>query len=348
MPSAPLLGPIAPHAGIIIPTYFSNKPSDDTVRELIWLTVLDCPHYVSPDNTWLVVDGDDRTAALAAETNERFRKRYGRPYRLLVLSDNGGKLWALREGLARLLSQREDLRYAIIRDGDGDHLPAHIPALVAAAEALERFYGHTRLIVIGSRGSRHHPLGWVRGELETLLDHVTLDAVIWALARQGHTPDLQHCRGADPPDLSSGYKLYGRAEAERIVTDEPVLSTLSASDYWHYGPETCTIVEAFLRDTIVAQVPRLTWEQQPTTAFGEFRHTELYGELLLWVYARLGIPLEVAARMYDRRTVALHLRTTPEGRRALVRLRAHVLDRLASHLGKGSVDPPGNDVLSFL
>ncbi|MGC9360231.1 MAG: glycosyltransferase [Anaerolineae bacterium] len=348
MSSAPSFGPIAPYAGIIIPTYFSSKPSNDTVRELIWLTVRDCPHYVSPDATWLVVDGDDRTATLAAETNERFAESYGRPYRLLVLPENGGKLWALREGLRRLLSQRDNLRYAIIRDGDGDHLPAHIPALVAAAESLERFYGHTRLIVIGSRGSRHHPMGWVRGELETLLDQVTLDAVIWTLARQGRTPDLQHCRGADPPDLSSGYKLYGRAEAERLATDDPIFSTLSESDYWHYGPETCTIVEAFLRDTIVAQVPRLTWEQQPTTAFGEFHHTELYGELLLWVYTRLEIPVGVAARMYDHRTSPLHLRTTPEGRKALDGLRVRVMERLASHLGHGHVAPPGNDVLSFL
>ncbi len=348
MSSATPLGPIAPHAGVVIPTYFSKKPPDDTVRELIWLTVRDCPHYVSPDDTWLVVDGDDRTAALAAETNERFAEHYGRPYRLLVLPANGGKLWALREGLRRLLSERDDLRHAIIRDGDGDHLPAHIPALVAAAEALERFYGHTRLIVIGARGSRHHPMGWVRGELETLLDHVTLDAVIWALARQGRTPDLQHCREANPPDLSSGYKLYGRKEAECLVAADPVFSTLSDSDYWHYGPETCTIVEAFLRDTIVAQLSRLTWEQQPTTAFGEFQHTELYGELLLWVYARLEIPVGVAARMYDRRTSPLHLRTTPEGRKALDALRLRVMEQLELHLGDGGAAPPGNDVLSFL
>lgn len=348
MVSRPILGPICPCTGMVIPTYFSHKPSDETVRELIWMTLRDCPHYVPPGQTWLVVDGDERTATLAAETNKRFRQHYGHPFRLLALPQNGGKLWALREGVARLLSENEDLRFAIIRDGDGDHLPAHIPALVAAGKALQRFYQHTRLIVIGSRGSRHHPMGWVRGELETLLDHVTLDTVIWALARQGRTPDLQHCRGADPPDLSSGYKLYGRAEAKHLVQDEPVLATLKPNDYWHYGPETCTIVEAFLRDTIIAQVPRLTWEQQPTTSFGEFSHAELYGELLLWVYARLGIPVEVAARMYDRRTIPLRLRTTPEGRQALDGLRQRVLSRLSERLGKGSFERPGNDVLAFL
>lgn len=348
MSSASLLDPITPHAGVVIPAYFSSKPSDDTVRELLWLTVRDCPHYVSPDNTWLVVDGDKRTATLAAETNHRFKERYGQPFQLLSLPTNGGKLWAVREGLARLLSQGESIRFAIIRDGDGDHLPEHIPALVAAAEALQRFYGHTRLIVIGARSSRHHPIGWVRGELETLLDYVTLDAVSWALAREGRSPDLQHCRGADPPDLSSGYKLYGRAEAERLVTDEPVLATLSPSDYWHYGPETCTIVEALLRDTVVAQIARLTWERQPTTSFGEFAHTDLYGELLLWVYARLNVQLETATRIFDRRTAALRLRTTPEGRQALDVLRARVLGRLAARLGSDRVRPSGNEVLSFL
>jgi len=348
MSSRSSLDAIAPQTGVVIPAYFSSKPSDDTIRELLWLTLKDTPHFVAPSRTWVVVDGDPRTAALAAETNARFGETYGQPFRFHVLPSNGGKLWALREGLARLLAQGDDVRHAIIRDGDGDHLPAHIPALVAAAEAMERFYGHTRLIVIGARASRHHPMGWMRGELETLLDHVTMDAVSYALAREGQAPDLQHCRGASPPDLSSGYKLYGRAAAQQIVSDEPVLATLSPSDYWHYGPETCTIVEAFLRDTVVAQITRLTWEAQPTTSFGEFGQLDLYGELLLWVYARLEIPLQAAARMFDRRATPLLLRTMPEGRQALRDLRARVLRALQAQAGKGDISPAGHDVLSFL
>jgi len=348
MSSRPSLSAIAPQAGVVIPAYFSSKPSDDTIRELLWLTLKDTPHFVAPSRTWVVVDGDPRTAALAAETNARFEETYGQPFALHLLARNGGKLWALREGLARLLAQGNDVRYAIIRDGDGDHLPAHIPALVAAADALERFYGHKRLIVIGARASRHHPMGWMRGELETLLDHVTLDAVCYALAREGRAPDLQHCRGANPPDLSSGYKLYGRVAAQQLVSDEPVLATLSPSDYWHYGPETCTIVEALLRDTVVAQTTRLTWEAQPTTSFGEFGQLDLYGELLLWVYARLEIPLQAAARMFDRRATPLQLRTMPEGRQALQALRARVLEALSARSGLDPIPVAGHNVLSFL
>ena len=340
MSSRPSLSTIAPQTGVVIPAYFSSKPSDDTIRDLLWLTLKDTPHFVAPSRTWVVVDGDPRTAALAAETNARFEETYGQPFALHVLARNGGKLWALREGLARLLAQGNDVRYAIIRDGDGDHLPAHIPALVAAADALERFYGHKRLIVIGARASRHHPMGWMRGELETLLDHVTLDAVCYALAREGRAPDLQHCRGANPPDLSSGYKLYGRVAAQQLVSDEPVLATLSPSDYWHYGPETVTLVEATLLGAVVAEKLRLTWDGQPATSFGEFRHVALYGELLAWVWARLELPLEVAARHYDNYAPGLTLRTMSPGRELIDQVRAYALTKVQAHRGEAGELPP--------
>ena len=53
-------------------------------------------------------------------------------------------------------------------------------------------------------------MGWARGELETLLDRVTLDALAYRLAREGRALNLAHCCGDGVPDLSTGYKVYGR------------------------------------------------------------------------------------------------------------------------------------------
>ena len=152
---------------------------------------------------------------------------------------------------------------------------------------------------------------------------VTLDALTYALARQGRTLDLSHCSGQGVPDLSSGFKVYGREIAAKLFANsEPQLASLSPSDYWHYGPETVTIIEAGLGDALIAEISRLTWDGQPATSFGEFRQVALYGELLAWVYARLEIPLSVAARLYDNLTPHLPLRTTVQGAEMLDALRA--------------------------
>ena len=121
---------------------------------------------------------------------------------------------------------------------------------------LRDAYAHTRLIVLGARRSRHHPMGSNRGELETLLDQVTLDALAFALVRQGRAINLAHCHTGRVPDVSSGYKVYGRQMAEALfVETEPRLQGLSAHDYWHFGPETVPVVEAMLSGGVLGRAP---------------------------------------------------------------------------------------------
>lgn len=311
--------------GMVVPAYFPAAPTDDLVRRLLWMTLGDCRHYLPLDHVWVVVDGDRRTFRLAAELRRRLAEG-GDTFNLMLLPENQGKLAAMRQGIHALLVAQPDVRYAVVRDGDGDHALSDMPHLVRAAARLAGAYGHTNLIVAGARGSRHRPMGWARGELETLLDRVTLDALAYRLAREGRALNLAHCSGGGVPDLSTGYKVYGRDVAHRLfVGAEPSLAGMSSDDYWHYGPETVTIVEAMLAGAEFAEVRRLTWDGQPTSSFNEFRHVRLYGELLAWVFTRLEIPVEVAARLFDNAARPLLLGTMAAGAETLAELRAEVL-----------------------
>lgn len=337
------------NTGVVIPAYFSAKPSDELVRHLLWVTLADSPHYLPLGHVYVVVDGDARTARLAGEIQEALEREWGERFALLALPRNLGKFGAMREGICALLADRPEVEWIVIRDGDGDHVLSAMPHLVRAAAFLRQIYGHSRLLVIGSRPNRHRPMGFARGELERLLDAVTVDALSYALARQGRAPDLSYCLDTEAPDLSSGYKVYGREIAEHLfLHGVPHYMTLSEADYWHYGPETVTIVEAVLEGAIVAEVPRPTWDGQPTTSFGEFRLLSLYGELMAWVWARLEIPLEVAASHFDRHTPAMLLRTTGEGRDLLEKLRAYALEKVWRHRGAIGAIPLPKPLLPFI
>jgi hypothetical protein len=325
---------------IIVPAYFSAKPSDDLVRHLLWLTLGDAHHYTPLEHVWVVVDGDPRTEGILRGLQSEMARAQGATFHILPLAENHGKLWAIQEGARAILSAQPDIQYLVIRDGDGDHAASAVPQLLRSAAFLAESRGHLRMIVIGARPSRHRPMGWIRGELEALLDRITLDALSYALARQGRALDLSNCSGEAAPDLSSGFKVYGReVAAELFVNSQPQMATLSPSDYWHYGPETVTIIEAGLTDVLIAETSRLTWDGQPATSFGEFRHVALYGELLAWVLARLEIPLSVAARFYDNLTPHLPLRTTAQGAEMLEALRDHALTKLSTWKGGEPILP---------
>jgi len=332
---------------VIVPAFFSSKPSDEVVRRLLWMTLCDTPRYLPWENVLVVVDGDARTQRIASELQAEAEKTGGGRFNLLSLTRNEGKLAAITKGMQHLLPRQPGVRVIAVRDGDGDHLISDLPQIVRAAMLLERVYGHSRTIVIGARQSRHRPMGWVRGELEELLDGLTLDASLYALARLGRAANLRHCHNVIP-DLSSGYKAYGRQAADLLFLGaDPHYLTMSAEDYWHFGPETVTVVEGLLADCVLAEVPRLTWDGQPTSSFNDFEHLALYGELLAWVFSRLDIPLGVAAQLIDNRTPRLLLRTSKSGAEITQQLRAYTLERANERRGSGSM-PSVRPLLPFI
>jgi hypothetical protein len=313
------------------------------------MTLGDSHHYLPLEQVCVVVDGDERTARHADEIRATLLAQQGATFQLLPLPQNRGKFWALREGVRALLQSHPELDFLVMRDGDGDHAASAIPQLVRAACYLQEIYGHLRLLVIGARPSRHRPMDWFRGELETLLDQLTLDALAYAAAREGRALNLSHCSGPSVPDISSGFKVYGREIARELFLDhKPVLATLSVEDYWHYGPETVAVVEALHHGCVIAETLRLTWDGQPTSSFGEFKYLSLYGELLAWVYARLELPLKVAAQLFDNRAPGMALGTTGEGRALLSSLRAYALEKLGAFRGDAQDPPAPTSSLPFL
>ena len=330
---------------VIVPVYFSAKPTDATVERLLRITLMDLPHYLPWEQVWAVVDGDERSAAMLKGVVQGLAAENG--IRILVLPQNRGKLAAIAEAMRAILDAQPHVRWLAVMDNDADHLAAVLPQLVRAAAFLADVYGHDRVLAIGARASRARPMGWVRGELELLLDQLTVDALAYALALQGRALDLTQCLGTSAPDLSSGYKVYGRELAQGLFADaEPAYATLSPRDYYRFGPETVPIVETVLAGGVWGEILRPTWDGQPATSFGEFRAIELYGELLTWVWARLGLPVSVAAQMFDNHRRELTLATAAEGAELIRLLRAHALGRLATY--RGEPGPAERPTLPFV
>ena len=339
---------LAPRIGAIIPAFFSPRVEDDLVRRLLWMTLADGPQYLPAGQTWVVVDGDPRTARLLREMIAARMTPETAP-RVLELPENRGKFGALCAGMAALLDASPGVDYVAIRDGDGDHSLSDMMGLVRAADYLVQRHGHGQVIVIGARHSRHRPMGWLRGELEDLLDGLTVDALAYAMARQGRAPAILSTGGPGSPDLSSGFKIYGRELARALFVDAtPTFATLSPEDYWHYGPETVTLIEAALQGAVVAELMRSTWDGQPATSFGEFRQVTLYGELLAWVYARLDIPVAVGAQLYDQRATGRPLVAAPGGAELLGSVRQYALEKVAAYRGDEGPLPAPTPTLPFL
>jgi hypothetical protein len=333
---------------VVVPVFFSARPTDDMVERLLWMTLADLPHYLPAEQVWLVVDGDSRSASIARRVVDGLADAGQGTMHLLVNAENAGKLAVIRQGMRAILESHPQVRYLAIMDGDADHLPAVLPGLTRAAQSMLETYGHERIIAIGARSSRARPMGWVRGELEALLDQLTVDALTYALARDGRAIDLSQCLPGRIPDLSSGYKVYLREMAQLLFAGpEAETGTLAAWDYWHYGPETVTIVNAVLAGAVFGEMLRPTWDGQPVTSFGEFSVVSMYGALLTWVWARLDLPLQAAAVQYDNRRVGMALGTAIEGVDLLDRLRAHALNGLAAHRGDGNV-PETRATLPFV
>ncbi|MFO7698632.1 MAG: hypothetical protein R6X16_15970 [Anaerolineae bacterium] len=333
---------------VVVPVFFSARPSDAMVERQLWMTLVDLPHYLPAEQVWLVVDGDSRSAGIARQVVGGLGDAGQGTMQVLVNAENGGKLAVIRQGMRAILESQPQVRYLAIMDGDADHLPAVLPGLTRAAQSMVEAYGHERIIAIGARSSRTRPMGWVRGELEALLDQLTVDALTYALARDGRAIDLSQCLPGRVPDLSSGYKVYLREMARLLFAgQEPDTGTLTGWDYWHYGPETVTIVNAVLAGAVFSEMLRPTWDGQPVTSFGEFSVVSMYGALLTWVWAHLELPLQAAAVQYDNRRVGMALGTAIEGVQVLDRLRAHALNGLAAHRGDANV-PETRATLPFV
>ena len=158
----------------LIPCYFEEKHIQDIARRTL----------AQLDQVLVVDDGStDATEAEARKSGAEVIRH----------STNQGKGAAIKTGL-RELSARAGLEYALILDGDGQHLPEEIPNFLAAAE-------RTRApMLVGTRMSDTRTMPFVR--------RMTNRFMSWQISRV--------C-GQPVPDSQCGFRMIHRDLAPALA-----------------------------------------------------------------------------------------------------------------------------------
>jgi hypothetical protein len=227
--------------GIVIPVFFpdSDGGRDELAVELLRDTVHSCLESVgSPESVCLSVDGEQYGADVAADLGARFGVS------VVVADSNRGKLSALRHGMQQLLS-RPQLQYFAVVDADGDHFPYELQTMLRCALLLKAQEQDAEVFVLGSRRSRHRPLGFLRGEMEEIADRVLLDALHFDAAIRQQPLALEYTTAIEEfPDFHSGFKLFSRSTAQAVFAQEPRFCGVSEDAYFRHGCEAVMSVEA--------------------------------------------------------------------------------------------------------
>ena len=207
-------------------------------------------------------------------------------------------------------------------DQDGDHFANELINFVHAGEHVTA-HGSSSVLVLGNRSSRHHALGFLRGQQEDFADRLLMDALTYAAAVRQAPLALQFATAYDPlPDFHSGYKLFSRAVAKRVFLCTPQLAGCDEEAYYRHACEAVMTVEALLAGATLATVNRTALDEQPISAFANFDRRRLAADMMIWPCKRLGVPAVFVGQWLDNHLAALLLRTlAPQGRDELLAIR---------------------------
>lgn len=315
--------------GSTVPVWFSEQMDPERALSLLSRTLADAELFVDPSRLVLVVDGcphaEEPTRRAAAE----FAERAGAEPQVIVKADNSGKGGAVCTGFERLLED-DAVEVLSIRDADGDHDIWDLPQLFGLFETARESAGTDDVFVLGGRESPGRSMGFARGELEHLLNRLTIDAVNATLAEAGRCVDERFtARYGRAPDFQSGYKLYSRSSAQ-VVVDAISEAHAGRPDLeipW-WGVEFVPTVELLVRGFIPAALRRLTWDGQPQTTFDDSDLAHAYSRQVAWLFERLDLPAEVAMPLLENALTACEFVTAAHGPEVLDRIRDDVIDRV--------------------
>ncbi|MFT5128521.1 MAG: hypothetical protein ACI8W8_002132 [Rhodothermales bacterium] len=300
--------------GVIIPLYMGAGTEPERARDLAADNVAAYVDTIrDPRNICIAVDGEDCGGDIGREIAEKFGTS------VAVCPKNLGKLQALRAGIGEL--RNPQLKWIACVDQDGDHFANELLNLLRGA--LHMRANCERILVIGGRSSRHRPMGFLRGELEDMADRVLLDAMHYHAAQTGRPLRLEYSSTLEEfPDFHSGYKLFCRATADAIAHAEPVTCAESADCYYRHAVEAVLTIEALLAGATLGSVNRSTFNEQPISAFGQLRRTQLVADKVIWPCKRLGIPGHFVLQWVDNHLPRLLLGTlVPTGAEELATIR---------------------------
>jgi hypothetical protein len=313
--------------GMLIPVWFPPTLSDDQVRDTLLDTLHDCEHFLPWEHVVLVVDGDARSYAVVQDLQAACRQHHGQAFDVVYSAENGGKGAAVLRGTQWFL-EKNDLEYLTTRDADGDHALNDLVNLMRMALALQAGEDTDRVIVVGRRNHPHRALGWMRGEFESLLNRVLIDAVRFALAQRQQVLNTRHFSLAGEfPDLHSGYKIYSRRVCELMVERPWEHPPWVGPEIYRYGVEAVPFVEGVMAGASVGEITRLTREPD-FSGHDAFARPEANGSVLLWTFLRMGIKAIQAAAIIDNHMARMIMWSDPQGRASLLELRRYVVEKL--------------------
>ena len=307
--------------GVVIPVYLPSKTENGPDAALLAETVAAyCAQVADPAAICLSVDGAD----CGTDVARRLSAEYGPS--LSVAADNRGKLWGAIHGVQVLLDNAA-LDYIAVVDQDGDHFANELLNFVRAAAHIQAQAGDDRVLILGRRISLHRPMGFLRGELETLADRVILDALHYHAAVTGTPLRLEYATlHDDAPDFQSGYKLFSRVTAKAVFDRAPHLAGVPANAYYRHACETVMAVEALESGARLGVVNRSTFNEQPVTHFGKLDQARTTADMILWACQRLDVPLPFVRQWIDNHSPRLLLNTiVPAGQKALAQIRRLVV-----------------------
>jgi hypothetical protein len=333
--------------GLVVPVWFSADAPDDLCERLLRTTLADCPACLKPEHIVLVVDGVPRLTTLAERLAAECAAEWGAPFRVLAPAVNQGKGGALVAGWEALLADPA-LEYFAARDADGDHFLDDLPHLLRLADQITRETAAAQVLIVGRRATLHPPLGWLRGEMETVANAVLVEALQFSLARRGRVLP-RHYWAADVPDLQSGYKLFSRAACETAVR------ALTEAEQAHpdlqpfrRGMELLPFAAVLDAGGIAGEASRYTYYDQPVTSYGRVDRPRFFGDPLALSLQLLAIPPDAARSLFDNALARSALMTDPSGRQELLALRRHTLETLATLGGEEVGDVPEPRTRQFL
>jgi len=312
--------------GMVIPVWFSSQVQDKMIRRLLMATLSDFPILVSPERLLLVVDGPQRAAGVVEGLQAEFRSANAQTFRMLCLPENIGKGGAVAKGIEQLLDD-DSVEMIMVRDADGDHFINDGANLARLGAQIADEHQTANWIVIGGRVDAHRPLGFIRGEYETIVNSLLWHSCLYYLAQEGKTINTQHFAAyGEVPDCESGYKLYGRQACEILVTAFSNLPQQQPEiDVSRWCSEVTPLVEVLVHGGVIGQVPRLTYNEQPTSSYHTSGRAEAYAQRVSWLFRRLSIPPEVARQLMDNALSRSLLLMEKTGRQELLTFRASAM-----------------------
>lgn len=310
------------NTAVIISLYAGRNIDPDEYFELLNNTVTTyIRELANPAAICLCVDGPGAAVEVAA----KLEQRYG--VTLVLAERNGGKFAAVQNGMQRMLTETDFTYFAAV-DQDGDHFANDLLDFVRTAEHVRSHIDTERILVMGERLSLHRPLGYLRGEQETLADALLFDALQYHAAITGRPLNLTFAQFIHKhPDFHAGYKLFSRQSAVDVFTTPPDFAGCGEEAYYRHAIEAVMVVEALTRGATLASLTRRTYDEQPVSVFADFNLTQLTANLIIWPCKRLGIPREFVKQWLANHLPELMLGTLqPTGRDELLAIQKLVLE----------------------